>query len=402
MSGKKTAIIGAAAVVGLVVGWAMAMYVNSGPPLRNAEETYTRYRNALSIKDTLARTEILLKLTKQLTPETLPGAARAYEEDLWPLANSDIRILMAYWAKNSPREMVATTRGWNNSRVQQIAGTEALSEIAASEGYAAAREFYDSLPLHLRRGGLVTLVLAYADHGDLTDMAAFVTSFKDHDERDLVGEIAVERMLDNYGPIFVEEWVETLAPGRGNTSDIKVVAFRAAQRAHLDNGYRREFEQWLEKVGDESWAKGGWRSIAVHWVKTDPISAIEWARALPDDVDRLTVVQEAVRGWAVRDSEATLAWILEQQPNKELDRGTGRLVVHYAVRNPNLSLDLLERIITAETFRNAYRTASNQWERLPDRKSEELISRAKELARARFTDQSDETSARQKADAQEG
>lgn len=402
MRGVQTGILTGAMVAAFAVGWAAAMYVNSGPPLRDAEEAYVRYQNALEMKDTLVRMETLLKLTKKLTPETLPGAVRAYEEDLWPLANSDFRILMAYWAENFPREMVATIQEWNNTRVEQIAATEAVTRIAASEGYPAAREFYDTLPLGLRKGGLVNLVLAYVDYGDLQDIAEFITSFKDHDERDIVGEIAVERMIDNHGPLFVEEWVENLPLGRGNTSDIKVVAFRAAQRAHMDNGFRNEFEAWLKKVGHESWARGGWRSIAAHWVRTDPQAAIAWARALPEEADRMTVVQEAIRGWAARDADAALAWIVAQEPNEELDRGTGRLAVHYSSRNPELALELLERISTAETFENAYKTATSQLKRLPDAKSAPLLARAKEIAIAKLRPRPDAADAAQVPPNREG
>ena len=384
MTGIRSWLWAVALLVGVVVGWAAAMYVNAGPPLRDAEDAYVRYRNALDGTDSLLRSEILVKLTKKLTPETLPGATRAFEEDLWPLGNSDIRILMSYWAKHHPREMVAEVAKWSNLRVEQIAVTEAVSEIAAAEGYPAAREFYDSMPLHARQSGLVNLVLAHVDHGELSDLAGFITGFADHQERDRVGQVAVERMIDNSGPEVVQKWVEGLPDGKGNSSDIKAVAFRAAQRSHMANGYREAFQVWLETLEDQRWARGGWRSIGITWAKTDPLAAIEWARGLADEDRSRDVSMEIIRVFAVRDADAALPWILEQEPNAVLDRGTGSLVVYFAALDPDIALDLMERIVSGETFKNSRKTASLHWKRLPERRSAPILARAKKIAQERL------------------
>ena len=384
MSGSRGALLAVALLVGIGVGWFAAMYVSAGPPIADAEDAYVRYRNALDGTDSLLRTETLVKLTKQLTPETLPGATRAFHEDLWPLGNSDIRILMAYWAKNHPREMIAEVLTWNNLRVQQVAATEAVSEIAAAEGYPAAREFFDSMPVHVRQSGLVNLVLAHVDHGELTDLAGFISGFSDHTERDRVAEVAVERMIDNHGPEAVQLWIESLPAGKGNSSDVKPVAFRAAQRAHMDNGYREEFQAWLEKLKDQRWARGGWRAIGVTWAKTDPVAAIEWARGLPDREISEQITPEIIRVFSVRDVDSALSWILAQEPSLELDRGTGRLAVHYSTRDPDLSLDLMERIVARETFDNSRKSAELYWRRLSEKKKEPLLARAKAISQARL------------------
>jgi hypothetical protein len=371
-------------VLAFGVGWAAALYVEAGAPIADEEDAYQRYQYALTNDDTLERLETLLKLTRQLTPETLPGAARAYEEDLWPLANSDIRILMAYWAEQDPRGMVSAVSGWSNLRVQQISVTEALGAIAKNEGYPAAREFYDALPSHARQTGRIMIVLAFIDHGELDDMAGFITSYADHGDRDQVAEVAVERMIDNLGPVAVQEWVESLPPGRGNSSDVKRVAFRAAQRAHMDNGYREEFEGWLGRVGNEPWALGGWRAIGVHWAKVDPLAAIEWARSLPEDVGRLAVVQETIRVYAGRDSDGALPWILAQEPDLELDRGTGLLVKQFQAGDPEQALELFGRIVGKTTFQNVHRTLTAYCQRLPEKRGGPLLEQIKEISQARL------------------
>ncbi len=373
------------AVIGaFAFGWAAAMVVNAGAPIADEEDAYVRFRNALAGDDSLERTETLVRLTKGLNAETLSGAVRAFEEDIYPRANSDIRVLMAYWAKHQPREMVKEVFTWNDLRVQQIAVTEALNAIAEQEPWEAVREFYESMPLHGRQTALVSYVRRFIDHADVADLPEFILSFADHEERDRAGEVAVNRMIQNFGPEALQEWIESLPDGRGNTSDLKVVAFRASARAHMDNGHQDEFEAWLHEIGDESWARGGWRSVAVIRAKTDPVAAIEWARGLPEGDYRLNVIQEAIRVFSLRDSDAAFAWILEQPPSLELDRGTGVLAIHYKSRDSDRALDLLERIVGPDTFANAVRTLTNYWKKMPPRRRDPILERVDQITQARL------------------
>jgi hypothetical protein len=380
---SRTALWIVAVLGAVALGWAAAMAVQAGAPLSGPDDAYLRFGNALRTPDALERTETLVKLTKQLTPETLPGAIRAFEEDLYPIDVVDLRILMAYWAKQFPREMIDEVQGWSDTRVQRLAAAQAIAEVAGNESYEAARALYDSMPTHMRDAGLVNLVIGLIDHGDLEDLAGFVTSFQDPAERETVANVAMHRMIRKHGPAVVQTWIEGLPPGRGSSSDLQRVGFRAAQSAHLDNGYRDEFIAWLERSGDATWAKGAWRSIAVHWVRTEPLVAIEWARALPEEHGRDEVAAEAIRIWAVRDADKALEWILAQPADEQLDRGTGRLAVYYGLERPGISLALMERIISPATFQNTRRSVEHRWNVLPEPRREELLAKTKELARSR-------------------
>ncbi|MFK7896550.1 MAG: hypothetical protein AB8G23_11980 [Myxococcota bacterium] len=371
-------VLGAAAL-----GWAAAMYVQAGAPLGNEEDTYIRFGNALRTPEALERTETLVKLTKQLTPETLPGAIRAYREDLYPLDAVDLRILMAYWAKQAPREMLTEVSSWSDNRVQHLAAAQGIAQVAKHSGYDAARTLYDDMPTHMRSAGLPNLVIGMIDYGELDDLAGFITSFEGPDERELVANIAMHQMIRAHGPNVVQTWIEGLPPGRGSSNDLQRVGFRAAQSAHLDNGYRDEFIEWAERSKDKRWSTGVWRSIAVHWVRTDPMAGIEWAKSLPEDCGRDDVVAEAIRIWTVRDAEKALEWILPQDPNPELDRGTGRLAVHHAIEKPSVSLAMMERIVAPETYANTRRSVEHRWNVLPNKRKAELLKRTKELSVAR-------------------
>jgi hypothetical protein len=380
---SRTALWIAAVLGAAALGWAAAMSVQAGASLGGPDDAYLRFGNALRTPDALERTETLVKLTKKLTPETLPGAIRAYHDDLYPIDAVDLRILMAYWAKQHPREMLAEVEGWSDSRVQRLAAAQAIAEVAKSEGYDAARALYDSMPTHMRDAGLVNLVIGLIDHGRLEDLAGFITSFQNPDEREMVANVAMHRMIREHGPAVVQTWIEGLPPGRGSSSDLQRVGFRAAQSAHLDNGYRDEFIAWLERSGDANWAKGAWRSIAVHWVRSDPLAGIEWARSLPEERGRDDVAAEAIRIWAVRDADKALEWIMAQPANEELDRGTGRLAVHHALEKPSITLAMMERIVSPATFQNTRRSVEHRWNVLPEKRKNELLARTKELAQAR-------------------
>jgi len=366
-------------LIAAAMGWAAAMYVQAGAPLEGDEDAYLRFGNALRTPDALERTETLVKLTKQLTPETLPGAIRAYHDDLYPLESVDLRILMAYWAKHEPRQMIEEVEGWSDGRVQRLAAAQAIAEVAKSEGYDSARAIYDEMPTYMSSAGLPNLVIGMIEHGRLEDLAGFITSFQSPDEHEMVASIALHQMIRAHGPAVVQTWIEGLPPGRGSSNDLKRVGFRAAQSAHLDNGHRDEFINWITRSRGSSWSKGAWRSIAVHWVRSDPLAGIEWARSLSPDQGRDDVVAEAIRIWAARDAEKAFEWIVGQEQSKELDRGTGRLAVHHALENPSISLAMMQRIVSSETFGNTRRSVEHRWNVLPDKHRIELLKQTKAM-----------------------
>lgn len=370
-------------LIAAAIGWAAAMYVQAGAPLDGAEDAYLRFGNALRTPDALERTETLVRLTRQLTPETLPGAIRAYHDDLYPLETVDLRILMAYWAKHEPRRMLEEVEGWSDARVQRLAAAQAIAEVAKSSGYDSARAIYDEMPTHMSSAGLPNLVIGMIEHGRLEDLAGFITSFQSPDEREMVTSIALHQMIRAHGPAVVQTWIEGLPLGQGSSNDLKRVGFRAAQSAHLDNGHRDEFINWITRSRGASWAKGGWRSIAVHWVRSDPLAGIEWARSLSPEQGRDDVVAEAIRIWAVRDAEKAREWIIGQEQSKELDRGTGRLAVHHALENPSISLAMMKRIVSPETFGNTRRSVEHRWNVLPDKRRIELLKQTKAMHRDR-------------------
>ena len=92
---------------------------------------------------------------------------------------------------------------------------------------------------------------------------------------------------------------------------------------------------------------------------------------------------EAIRIWAVRDAEKAREWIVGQEQSKELDRGTGRLAVHHALENPSISLAMMQRIVSPETFGNTRRSVEHRWNVLPDKRRIELLKQTQAMHRDR-------------------
>lgn len=362
------------------LGWAAAMAVNAGDPIGDEEEAYARFSNALTHVDSFERTETLLKLAKQLTPETLPGAIRAYRQDPGKLAPIDVRILMWVWANEDPFGMVEEVKSWPDLRSQRLASAEAVSRVAHNLGYDAARELYDSLPSHTRDRALPSLVVATLDLNLIGEIYGLIDSYPVGDDRDIVAGIAARQMMERHGPGVVQEWVESLPAGRGSKRDVKRVAFRAAQDAHLDAGHFESLEKWVDRVGEEEWAVNARRGIALHWVKREPIEAIAWARALSVAQDRDEIVAEAVRVFATLDAVHALGWIRSEEPAAELDRGTGRLAIYFARRDPEVAFEMARRIVTDKTFQNVRSNLKKEWHQLGNpEKREALMSRVEAI-----------------------
>ncbi len=330
------------------IGWYAAMEVNRGPALKSEQDAYERFSNAFTITDSMDRIDVLSRLVRRLTPETLPGAVRAIKDDLEDVFNNDLRMLMWYWAKEDPRGMLKEMQTWPEVRAQRMAAGEAVYWILKKEGYDAARIVFDELPNHQRDPALAHLVLAYLESGETPNLIALIDSYQMPAEREFAAGIVVGQILRANGPEALAKWIESLPEGPGTSNDLKVISFRAAQTELMRRDHFEFLESWLDRSATADWAKGGRRAIGIHLAKRDPMRAIEWARGLAPEHDRDLVLSETLRAFASYDRVGALEWMRSQEPEPVLDEAVARLAYEFATRNPVVALEMIGRIQGAE------------------------------------------------------
>ena len=363
------------------LGWYAAMEVNRGPALASEQDAYERFSNAFTITDAMDRIDVLSRLVRRLTPETLPGAIRAIKDDLADVFNNDLRMLMWYWAQQDPRGMLKEMQSWPEVRAQRMAAGEAVYWILKKEGYDAARAVFDEIPNHQRDPALAYLVLAYLESGETVNLVALIESYQMREERDFAAGIVVGQILAANGPEALTDWVESLPDGPGTSNDLKAVAFRAAQTELMRRDHFEYLDEWIARVEDAEWARGGRRAIGIHLVKRDPMRAIAWAQALSPEQERDLVLSEALRAFASYDRVGALAWMRGQKPEPVLDEGAARLAYEFAHRDPMAALEMIGRIQGAETFEKAEKMLTFQWKGIAKDEHEKLMKALAEIPR---------------------
>lgn len=381
MSIRKTGFWIVAVVAAGAIGWFAAMEVNRGPALASEQDAYERFSNAFTITDSMDRIDVLSRLVRRLTPETLPGAVRAIKDDLEDVYNNDLRMLMWYWAKQDPRGMLKEIQGWPEVRAQRMAAGEAVYWILKKEGYDAARAVFDEIPNHQRDPALAYLVLAYLESGETPNLIALIDSYQMREEREFAAGIVVGQILKVNGPEALATWVESLPDGPGTSNDLKIISFRAAQTELMRRDQFDFLESWLERSATEAWAKGGRRAIGIHLAKRDPMRAIEWAQGLPPEQDRDLVLSETLRAFASYDRVGALEWMRGQQPEPVLDEAVARLAYEFATRDPMVALEMIGRIQGADMFAKTEKMLIFQWKGVAKDLHEKLMKQLAEVPR---------------------
>jgi len=382
MNTKTTGVWLLTVVAAAAAGWFAAIEVSRGPAFKSEQDAYERFSNAFTVTDAMDRAEVVARLVRRLTPETLPGAVRAFKDDQKDIFNNDLRMLMWYWAQQDPRGMLEEMQGWSEVRSQRIAAGEAVYWVLKQEGYDAARALFDQLPNHQRDPALAYLVLAYLESGETVDLLGLIESYQSRDEREFATGIVAAQVLKTNGPELLARWVEALPEGPGTSNDLKAVAFRAAQSELMRRDEFEFLEAWIDRVDAEPWtAGGGRRTIGVHLAKRDPMRAIAWAQALPPEKGRDEVLGETLRAYASHDRVGALAWTREQPPSPMLDAGTARLVYEFMTRDPQVALEMLARIQGAEAFEKAHKMVSFAWRNTSFPRHAELTRQLEAMAK---------------------
>ena len=138
MGAKMTGLWVAAVAAAGAIGWFSALQVERGPAFKDEQDTYERFANAMTINDSMDRTETMVKLVRRLTPETLPGAIKAFKDDLQDIYNNDLRMLI--------RRGLGTSKGSYRGLLQLFGLDESdykrlLNFLAAHECSIDFREF---------------------------------------------------------------------------------------------------------------------------------------------------------------------------------------------------------------------------------------------------------------------
>ena len=383
MSMKTTGFWMAAVIAAGAMGWFAAMEINRGPAIKDEQDAYERFSNALTLTDTLERIEVLDKLIRRLTPETLPGAIRALKDDMIDVYNNDLRMVMWYWAKQDPRGMLQEVQTWSDTRTQRIVAGEAVAWVLRKEGYDAAHALFEQLPTHLRDAAIPYLVLAYLESGSTPNLIQLIESYQAREERDAVAGIVVGQIRALNGSQALADWVESLPDGEGTKNDLKAVAYRAAQYELLRRDDLEFLEGWLDRIDKQPWAAGGRRAIAVNLVKRDPMKAIAWVQTLTPEQGRDEIFAETLRGYASFDHFGALAWLRQQTPSPQLDAGYARLSYEFARRDPAISVELAARVQNAEMFEHLRKSLTQEWKDLPEQDRPKWTGELEKIAAAR-------------------
>lgn len=382
MSAKTTGIWVAAVAAAGAIGWFSALQVERGAAFRDEQDTYERFANAMTINDSMDRTETMVKLVRRLTPETLPGAIKAFKDDLQDIYNNDLRMLMWYWGKEDPRGMLAEVQAWTEVRAQRMAAGEAVYWVLKREGYDAALEFFNQLPSHQRDAALPQLILAYLGSGETPNLVELIESYPNREERELATGIVVGQILYLNGPEALAKWVESLPDGGGTASGLKSVAYRAAQSELMRRGELTFLEAWLERVDGEWWAKGARRAIAVSMAKRDPIEAIAWVEKLSPEQGHDEIFSETLRTFASFDRTGALQWMRARPSASRLDVGAARIGYEFALREPEIALEMLKRIQDEKVRASLRKSLTSEWNTLPEDARAPLLRSLDEITKA--------------------
>ncbi len=381
MSVKTTGFWIVAVIAAAALGWYAAMEVNRGPAFADEADAYERFSNALTVTDTMGRIEVLSRLTRRLTPETLPGATRAFKDIAADVYNVDLRMLTWYWGQQDPRGMLAEMQSWTQMRARRVAAAEAVYWVLKKEGYDSARALFDQIPEKQRESALPSLILAYLESGQQANLIQLIDAYQTREERDLAAAVVVQHMLRLNEPEDVIKWVESLPDGPGSKSDVKPVAFRAAVNQLMLRNRIDVMDGWLGRIDGQPWANGGRRAVGVNLARREPKKAIDWAKALTPEQGRDEILAEVLRTFAYEDREGALEWIRAQEPQPALDVGTARLAYEYAHVDPQTSLEMVLRVQDPEVFANIRRTVTFAWTDLPEEQRNGLMAKLEAYAK---------------------
>lgn len=280
----------------------------------------------------------------------LDGASARALADVLAAANETVplyerRVLYLGWAEFDPDAALQHVLSLPGDAVRSPLAVALIRRLSA-EDPARARSVVLSLPEEesegLRSALLVGLVQGWAagEH-DLEPIARLLEQVPKGWNRERATRVIMDELLERDEPDDAMAWAESIPVGGGD--NYRAVAFRKVALV-VGEKYPRRVAAWLEPHREHRFGQAGLRVLARTWGNQDPVAALDWAVAQPDDRGRFLAVKFAFDSWLQSDESAARTWLAGRPDDPVLDPAYLILALRVGPRDPVGASDAAMRI----------------------------------------------------------
>lgn len=303
----------------LVAGLAVVLTLacSGSEPQFTPTQLAERVRSGLSEQSVLDRQLAVAPLLEELQPENVEAVRTVYLESAAWLSPIDIEIFVDAWARFDGLAAYGFARRAQES-LKAPALVAALHAWAMSDLPHALRVVNDLVQHEPKFGQqLVEPMVRGWVHSRHTGLEEFLL------ENPETGELlnaAIPEFYRTRGADGFRQWVEQLILESEDPTQQWMI-FRKAARAY---GLRdpEEAALWVKGLyGQADYARDGPESVALAWLRTDPVRAFEWLRFEAPEGTSSSVPRAVFQRWFGMDWQQAKDW-LEAQPDESFYHAT--------------------------------------------------------------------------------
>lgn len=340
-----------ALLLGLALGYEIALRVPPPEAELSSHEAATRLRDVLMDKDPLQRQAELAALLQHTGPDALPAVLQAYEGAPLDGGDPELVLFATWWARFDPQAALAwTSKDWRAGYASVLTAVfRTWARREPEEALAHAKE----LRFPVQRQMSVEAAYVGWDESGQPGLVESIRAISEPVERQAATETLARRRVATLGAEGALRWAEALPEGKDG--------FKAMARERVAGAAAE-----MEPAVAAAWAKpqitagkelpsGLPRRIGTRWVRRDPEAAMAWLATLPAGNDRDDGVTESFRDWMHQDRAAATRWIEARPVEPWLEPALGVYARAISGEQPRKAIDLAQRI-SDEDLRNMITT----------------------------------------------
>jgi len=360
--GVRVALWAATAVGAFGIGWIMP------PPQRPPapDDLVDSLRSALGEGNLSERQRRTASLLEHLDRDSLPEVVALYERMIPLIDSSELAAYFAAWARFDTLGAIdyALSWRWPEMRKQREIGLRAAIQVWAQRNPAAAQlaakqigaDFPALLPA--LREALVT-GWAHSPRGQ-EGLADFIADLPPLNPRHRLIEALTRELVRGGGAEAALGWVEPILRDEGYEPVFKRSVFEAAVGSAAQWDPERT-AAWIAEHSEADYAAEGVGIVAKHWGRRDGEAAMAWLGEQPAGELRDQAVHQAFGEWTKTDPLGARKWLDDEKPAALRDPALEFKAQRIADLEPELALDLCERIEDSARQQSCLESIAKGW-----------------------------------------
>ena len=326
-------------------------------------------RSALLERDMLRRVEQVAAILQNLGPDSVDSVLATFETVWLDLGQIELELLAEWWTRYDPHAAIAWAESDMRTAETHVPYAVMRAWAKHDPHAALARSLQGNLQNPNRRHEYQAAVIDGWEESGRQEVFDFIRELGAGEARQRAIRGFARRMVLRDGNQRALEWADNL-PDEDKLFKLNVMRRIAQHAARQDPVSAAE---WVKGYAGTYYFRAMPQRVAIQWARVDPLATMAWLKGLPDGRDRDEGMREGFRAWARRFYDPAVEWLFSEPHERYKDEAVALVARRLQLDEPERAIEMAREIVNEDQRIGTLVTIARTWGVLDKVAAEEWV-----------------------------